>query len=74
MRILTKKTLKVLEEIILKTGINFNFVDLGGGFGIKYKSSEKKIKLKKYSQSVEKFKKKFLSQEGLLKNLKKVQL
>ncbi len=54
-----KKTLKVLEEIILKTGINFNFVDLGGGFGIKYKSSEKKIKLKKYSQSVEKFKKKF---------------
>ena len=48
-----------MEEIILKTGINFNFVDLGGGFGIKYKSSEKKIKLKRYSQSVEKFKKKF---------------
>ena len=29
-----KKTLKVLEEIIIKTKINFKFVDLGGGFGI----------------------------------------
>ena len=58
MRILTKN-FKSFGRNNFKTGINFNFVDLGGGFGIKYKSSEKKIKLKKYSQSVEKFKKKF---------------
>ena len=44
-----KKTLKVLEEIIKKTKINFKFVDLGGGFGIPYKKSDKKINLKRYS-------------------------
>ena len=54
-----KKTLKVLEEIILKTKINFKFVDLGGGFGIAYKKSDKKIKLKDYSNQVEKFKNKY---------------
>ena len=54
-----KKTLKVLEEIILKTKINFKFVDLGGGFGIAYKKSDKKIKLKDYSNLVEKFKNKY---------------
>ena len=54
-----KKTLKVLEEIIYKTKINFKFVDLGGGFGIAYKKSDKKIKLKSYSNLVEKFKKKY---------------
>ena len=40
-----KKTLKVLEEIIKKTKINFKFVDLGGGFGITYKKNDKKINL-----------------------------
>ncbi len=54
-----KKTLKVLEEIIKKTKIYFKFVDLGGGFGIAYKKSDKKINLKNYSNLVEKFKKKY---------------
>ena len=54
-----KKTLKVLEEIIKKTKINFKFVDLGGGFGIVYKKNEKKINLKSYSNLVEKFRKKY---------------
>ena len=54
-----KKTLKVLEEIILKTKINFKYVDLGGGFGIAYKKNDKKIRLKDYSNLVEKFKKKY---------------
>ncbi len=54
-----KRTLKVLEEIILKTKINFKYVDLGGGFGITYKKDDKKINLKKYSNLVEKFKNKF---------------
>ena len=41
-----KQTLKVLEEIVLKTKINFKYVDLGGGFGIAYKSSDRRINLK----------------------------
>ena len=53
-----KKTLKVLEEIIKKTKINFKFVDLGGGFGITYKKNDKKINLRNYSNLVEKFRKK----------------
>ena len=54
-----KKTLKVLEEIIKKTNINFKFVDLGGGFGIAYKKNDKKINLKNYSNLVEKFRKEY---------------
>ena len=53
-----KKTLKVLEEIIEKTKINFKFVDLGGGFGITSKTNDRKINLKNYSNLVEKFRKK----------------
>ncbi len=53
-----KKTLKVLEEIIQKTKINFSYVDLGGGFGITYKKSDRKINLNNYSNLVEKFRKK----------------
>lgn len=54
-----KKTLKVLAEIILKTKVNFKFVDLGGGFGIAYKKGDKKIKLNNYARLVEKFKKRY---------------
>ena len=54
-----KKTLKVLEEIIRKTKIYFKFVDLGGGFGIAYKKSDRKMNLKNYSNLVEKFRKKY---------------
>ena len=54
-----KKTLRVLEEIIKKTKINFKFVDLGGGFGITYKKNDRKINLKNYSNLVEKFRKKY---------------
>ena len=54
-----KKTLKVLEEIIKKTKINFKFVDLGGGFGITYKKNDRKINLKNYSNLVERFRRKY---------------
>ena len=54
-----KKTLKVLEEIIRKTEIYFKFVDLGGGFGIAYKKSDRKMNLNNYSNLVEKFRKKY---------------
>ena len=54
-----RKTLKVLEEIIKKTKMNFKYVDLGGGFGITYKKNDKKINLKNYANLVEKFRKKY---------------
>ncbi len=54
-----KKTLKVLAEIISKTKIKFKFIDLGGGFGIAYKKTDKGIKLNDYSKLVEKFKNKY---------------
>ncbi len=54
-----KKTLKVLEEIITKTKINFQHVDLGGGFGISYKKGGRKIRLKDYAEMVHKFQKKY---------------
>ncbi len=54
-----KKTLKVLEEIMIKTKMHFKFVDLGGGFGIAYKKNDRKINLKNYSSLVEKFRKKY---------------
>jgi len=54
-----KKTLKVLEEIIKRTKIYFKFVDLGGGFGITYKKSDRKINLRNYSNLVEKFRQKY---------------
>ena len=54
-----KKTLKVLEEIIKKTKINFRFVDLGGGFGITYQEKDKKLNLRNYSILVEKFRRRF---------------
>ena len=51
--------MKVLEEIITKTRINFQHVDLGGGFGISYKKGDRKIRLKNYSEMVHKFQKKY---------------
>ena len=42
-----KKTLDVLFKIIKLSKINFEYVDLGGGFGISYQNNEKKINIKK---------------------------
>mgnify|MGYP001395205396 CR=1 FL=1 len=53
-----KKTLDVLFKIIKLSKINFEYVDLGGGFGIPYQSNEKKINIRKYSNLVKKFQKK----------------
>ena len=38
-----KKTLNVLYKIIKSSPINFEYVDLGGGFGIPYKIKKKKL-------------------------------
>ena len=53
-----KKTLNILYKIIKSNKINFEYVDLGGGFGIPYKNKEKKINIRDYSRLVEKFQKK----------------
>ena len=53
-----KKTLSILYKIIRSSKINFQYVDLGGGFGISYQNKEKKINLNNYSRLVKKFQKK----------------
>jgi diaminopimelate decarboxylase len=50
-----KKVLAVIDKIINKTKINFNFIDLGGGMGISYSSKEKKLNLNQYAKIVNKF-------------------
>ena len=50
--------LKVLEKIIKKSKYRFEFVDLGGGMGISYDNSKKRLNLKKYSVLIKKFLKK----------------
>ena len=40
--------LKVLEKIIKKSKLNFEYIDLGGGMGIDYGNKNKKLNLKKY--------------------------
>ena len=49
-----KKTLDVLYKIIKLSKINFEFVDLGGGFGIQYNNKGKKIDIRNYSKLVKK--------------------
>jgi diaminopimelate decarboxylase len=49
------KMLDVVEEIIEKSSYNFDYVDLGGGMGIDYSHSGKRLNLKKYSDAIQKF-------------------
>ena len=53
-----KKTLSVMQKLIMELKLNLNFVDLGGGFGIDYSGKDKTLNLIKYSKLVEKFAKK----------------
>ena len=50
-----KKVLSIINKIIIKTKINFKFIDLGGGMGISYSKKEKQLNLKKYAREVSKF-------------------
>ena len=50
-----KEVLSVVNKIINKTKVDFQFVDLGGGMGISYSSKEKQLNLKQYAQFVRKF-------------------
>ena len=50
-----KEVLSAINKIIKKSGIDFKFIDLGGGMGISYSQDEKAINLKQYAKLVNKF-------------------
>jgi len=53
-----KKTLSVLSKVIKDLNIKLKYVDLGGGFGIKYSKKDKQVNLNNYAKLVLDFKKK----------------
>ena len=53
-----RRTLIFLNKIIKLSRINFEYVDLGGGFGIPYEKKQKKININNYAKLVKKFQKK----------------
>ena len=50
-----EKMLKVVSNIIKKSNHAFAYVDLGGGMGISYEDTNKKLNYKKYSLAIKKF-------------------
>ncbi len=50
-----EKMLRIIDKIIRKTSHMFEFIDLGGGMGIPYENSTKKLNYKKYNNAIKKF-------------------
>jgi len=50
-----EKMLKVLGNIIKRSNHAFTYIDLGGGMGISYKNTDKKLNYKKYNIVINKF-------------------
>ena len=50
-----EKMLKVIQKVIDKSKINFEYIDLGGGMGIDYEKNKKKLNYAKYSLNIRKF-------------------
>jgi len=50
-----KKMLNVINKIIKKSNYNFEFIDLGGGMGISYEKTNKKLNYQKYNMAINKF-------------------
>jgi diaminopimelate decarboxylase len=50
-----KKMLNVIDKIIKKSNYNFEFIDLGGGMGISYEKTNKKLNYQKYNTAINKF-------------------
>ena len=50
-----EKMLKVVGKIINKVKYKFKFIDLGGGMGISYTATNKKLNYKKYNIAIKKF-------------------
>ncbi len=53
-----EKMLKTISKILNKTNHKFEFIDLGGGMGIKYTDNNKKLNYRKYNRAIIKFLKK----------------
>ena len=50
-----EKMLKVVSNIIQESNHIFEYIDLGGGMGISYKSNDKKLNYKKYNIAIKNF-------------------
>ena len=50
-----EKMLKMVNRVIKKSNHEFEFIDLGGGMGISYKKSNKKLNYQKYNNAIKKF-------------------
>ena len=50
-----QKMLNIVNKVIKKSKFNFEFVDLGGGMGIKYEDKNKNLNYKKYNYAVNNF-------------------
>ena len=50
-----EKMLRTLDKIINKVNHKFEFIDLGGGMGISYDNSDKKLNYKRYNIAIKKF-------------------
>ena len=50
-----EKMLKVVGNIIKRSNHTFTYVDLGGGMGISYKNTDKKLNYRKYNIVINKF-------------------
>ena len=50
-----KQVLSVIDKLINKTKIDFKFIDLGGGMGISYSKTDKKLDLNQYANIVNNF-------------------
>ncbi len=53
-----EKMLRVIDKLIRKINYKFEFIDLGGGMGISYQESKKKLNYKKYNHAIKKLLKK----------------
>ncbi len=50
-----EKMLRILGKILNKVNHKFEFIDLGGGMGISYNNSDKKLNYKRYNIAIKKF-------------------
>jgi len=50
-----EKMLKTVSQILNKTNYKFEYIDLGGGMGISYSNTSKKLNYKKYNSAILKF-------------------
>jgi diaminopimelate decarboxylase len=50
-----EKMLNVINKIIKKSNHSFEFIDLGGGMGISYEKTNKKLNYQKYNIAINKF-------------------